>query len=805
MTQQSSKNIKIESYMTLRKMLGDTNNRIEIPIIQRDYAQGRYNAKEIRDDFLRDIFIHLNNNKSMKLSFVYGTTSGGIYVPYDGQQRLTLVYLLTLFLAAYCQNWEELKRLSRFKYYTRDQATAFCNFLTGFDVEFGNDKNNLFQRIDIIGKNIKDEIENDSAFFGSWKYEPTVSSMLVVLKSIQEGFKDITCSLSVSEKKEKAAEFLSKINDGALFFDWCSIQASDNIYIKMNGRGKPLSAFDNFKNTLYSELNKLRKKEQESGNTAKVDFLKYFEVKMDGIWTDLFWKKREYISDSTDNYDIAPYMMNFLYYIFEFRHTVNSNSFFFGGKESFRWIDEKNVVTFLSKFKDLCDVNAAERKGRITIDDYIWLSKIMDIISSRLLNNIDLTLGIDDYDNELQLLKELSNHIGKIGSTKTVIVASLYYEYLVNASEFNSNGEYVKTNDEYRSQWIEFIKRLVKTASRFKARYDALLRDKHMLSGFVNIFIPLAFKDNPCGDFLVSANRFDEKMEELKQYFDVSHVYSQLVEEIEKNKLKSIDQEKWGNAIEKAETTLPYFENMIFFLIKLSQNENGEADVEEFMKYYDIIKEVVDENGIKEQNYFSAIMLSFADYRISYGEGYSNSHSLCSNTSDAFNWRYFFDVIEGNITDENHTKLYVLKATLDLIFEKGNIKDAHDYIKNSINPDDISWSSVVIRYPEVLKMGSRHRIVDFDGMNWYLIKSDGVVKQVHSNSLDESTNLELFGLYKSSRNCDKLSFDASKIIIDNNNERYITKMESYRIHDANGDRDVNYSEALSYLNEIKVV
>lgn len=535
--------------MTLRKMLGDTNNRIEIPIIQRDYAQGRDNAQEIRDDFLRDIFIHLNNNKSMKLSFVYGTTSGGIYVPYDGQQRLTLIYLLTLFLAAYCKNWDEVKRLSRFTYYTRDQATAFCNFLTGFDVEFGNEKNNLFQRIDIIEKNIKDEIENDSAFFGSWKYEPTVSSMLVVLKSIQEGFKDITCSLSVSEKKEKAAEFLSKINDGALFFDWCSIQASDNIYIKMNGRGKPLSAFDNFKNTLYSELNKLRKKEQESGNTEKVDFLKNFEVKMDGIWTDLFWKKREYISDSTDNYDIAPYMMNFLYYIFEFRHTVNSNSFFFGGKESFRWIDEKNVVTFLSKFKDSCDVNAAERKGRITIDDYIWLSKIMDIISFRLLNNIDLTLGIDDYDNELQLLKELSNHIGKIGSTKAVIVASLYYEYLVNASEFDGNGKYVKTNDEYRSQWIEFIKRLVKTASRFKARYDALLRDKHMLSGFVNIFIPLAFKDNPCGDFLVSANRFDEKMEELKQYFDVSHVYSQLVEEIEKNKLKSIDQEKWGNAI----------------------------------------------------------------------------------------------------------------------------------------------------------------------------------------------------------------------------------------------------------------
>ena len=73
-------------------------DKVEIPIIQRDYAQGRKNAKEIRNDFLRDIFVHLNNNQPMKLSFVYGTTSGGMYVPYDGQQRLTLVYLLTLFL-----------------------------------------------------------------------------------------------------------------------------------------------------------------------------------------------------------------------------------------------------------------------------------------------------------------------------------------------------------------------------------------------------------------------------------------------------------------------------------------------------------------------------------------------------------------------------------------------------------------------------------------------------------------------------------------------------------------------------------
>ena len=791
----NSTSLIIESDMTLNKMLGEINT-VEIPIIQRDYAQVRKNAK----DFLRDIFVHLNNNQPMKLSFVYGTTSGGMYVPYDGQQRLTLVYLLTLFLASYCEDWDEVKRLSRFNYYTRDQATAFCKFLTGFDTEFEDDKKNVFQRIDIKDKSIQKGIENDSSFYGSWIYEPTVNSMIVVLQSIQDEFMIITDKLPADEKVEKAKEFLKQIINGDIFFDWCSIQASDNIYIKMNGRGKPLSAFDNFKNTLYAELDKLRKKALASGKTEKVEFLADFEVKMDGIWTDLFWKNRDAFA-GTENYDIAPYMMNFLYYIFEFRHTVNCNSFFFGGKESFKWIDEKNVVTFLVKFKDLCDVNNAGKKGQITIDDYIWASKLLDIISDRVLKNQNISLSIDNYQDEVQLLKELSSHKGSIGSTKTVIVASLYYEYLVNASEFDVHGKLISTDCSCRSQWIELIKRLMKTASTFKARYDSLLRDKHILTGFVNVFVPVAFQNTSCGDFLISANNFDEnKLKELKQYFDVSHVYSQLVEEIEKYKLKSNNPAEWMLAIEKAEKELPLFENMIYFLVKLSQDSNGDADVKQFIRYLNLMKQVVNEKGVVGQNYFSAIMLSFADYRKSSGEGYSNSWSLCSNTStsEAFIWRYFFDVIEGEIAEKGKSKIDVLRSTLELIERTGNVNAA--YASVTKNPSDTSWASVVIRYPEVLDMGSKHRIVYKDGSNWYLVKSDGVVKQVHSNSLVDSINIELFGLFKSSKNVGKLTFDAGKIVIDK--DRFIKKDNKYVIHDSNGDSQVSYDEAMKYLDNI---
>ena len=307
----NTKDITIEQNMSLNKML-DKNNSIEIPIIQRDYAQGRENAKELRTDFLKDIFTHLCSEQSIKLSFVYGTSNGNIYVPYDGQQRLTLVYLLTLFLAAYCEDWDCIKNLTRFNYYTCDHATAFCQFLTRFDTDFPEGKKNVFQRITIQDKkNISERLKNDSLFFGSWIYEPTVSSMIVVLQSIQDEFMNATEKMSHEERILKAKAFLKQIKEGQIFFDWCSIHASDNIYIKMNGRGKPLSAFDNFKNTLYSELNKLRKQALTYNEQDKVDFLSDFEIKMDGTWTDLFWEYRD-IFTGAENYDIAPYMMNFL-------------------------------------------------------------------------------------------------------------------------------------------------------------------------------------------------------------------------------------------------------------------------------------------------------------------------------------------------------------------------------------------------------------------------------------------------------------------------------------------------------------
>jgi uncharacterized protein with ParB-like and HNH nuclease domain len=82
-------------------------DKIEIPKIQRDYAQGRDSQVEVRNRFLNAIFEALEKNESMEMDFIYGSVKEieienkqklNLFTPLDGQQRLTTLYLLYWYL-----------------------------------------------------------------------------------------------------------------------------------------------------------------------------------------------------------------------------------------------------------------------------------------------------------------------------------------------------------------------------------------------------------------------------------------------------------------------------------------------------------------------------------------------------------------------------------------------------------------------------------------------------------------------------------------------------------------------------------
>ena len=92
--------------------LCNTYNKIEVPIIQRDYAQGRNTAdvEKLRNKFVNDYLIKsIVSDEKIELDFVYGSIltelkedeKQKIFIPLDGQQRLTTLFLLHFFVLIY--------------------------------------------------------------------------------------------------------------------------------------------------------------------------------------------------------------------------------------------------------------------------------------------------------------------------------------------------------------------------------------------------------------------------------------------------------------------------------------------------------------------------------------------------------------------------------------------------------------------------------------------------------------------------------------------------------------------------------
>lgn len=154
--------------------------KIIIPIIQRDYAQGRVDPdiNRVRDRFLSSLYDAITG-ESITLDFVYGDIDeNGVMTPLDGQQRLTTLFLLHWYAARKSGVSEEDSAfLSNFGYETRYSARYFCKELTRFVPSFE-------------GK-LSEEIIDQAWFPLDWQKDPTISSMLVMLDAIDDRFKEV--------------------------------------------------------------------------------------------------------------------------------------------------------------------------------------------------------------------------------------------------------------------------------------------------------------------------------------------------------------------------------------------------------------------------------------------------------------------------------------------------------------------------------------------------------------------------------------------------------------------------------------
>lgn len=270
-----------------------------IPRIQRDYAQGREEPRiqSIRSGFIGDMHQALTGRRgALDLGLFFGSSSqDGQLVLIDGQQRATTLWLLHWYLCVRGAGDSVAVggRLKKFSYETRASARDFCKQLTTHGMTL------------VIGEGDLDHLISDQMWFrSSWSEDPTISGMLRMLRELHTKFSE--------ENAQECWCSLTEPGD-CLYFHFVDIQQyhlNDELYVKMNARGRPLTDFERFKAWLEGHIDSNPENYQSLvGNWSR---------KIDTIWLDTLWKElnRSSILDGFDN--ASEYLSALIFRLFKF-------------------------------------------------------------------------------------------------------------------------------------------------------------------------------------------------------------------------------------------------------------------------------------------------------------------------------------------------------------------------------------------------------------------------------------------------------------------------------------------------------
>lgn len=387
--------------------------KIIIPMIQRDYAQGRPSAavSRIRSRFLDSLYNAIVN-QSITLDFIYGDIDEhGVMTPLDGQQRLTSLFLLHWY-AAKKEGIpaEEYAFLKNFSYETRYCSRDFCEqLITAFHPSFK-------------GK-LSDEIIDQDWFPLDWQKDSTISSMLVMLDAINNKF-------------QKIENLWTKLKEGAIKFYFLPIKdmgLTDELYIKINSRGKPLTSFENFK----AELEQYIKEADESVATRVIH-------KIDTVWTNLLWQYRNSVSRNPEDMLPDDKFLNFFRFICDIICYKNGESpqeksmeemlaDFFSTEKTDK--AKQNIALFESYFDCWCN-----------IDGYGTPTEFLDSFISHSSEEGKIVV---DKKNEIDIFKDcLYSYADKSGRNRQFPLNRIVLLYAVTVFLCNrervSNADFIK-------------------------------------------------------------------------------------------------------------------------------------------------------------------------------------------------------------------------------------------------------------------------------------------------------------------------------------------------------------------------
>lgn len=311
---------------TLLQLL-DEHSKIEIPIIQRNYVQG--DNGRIRRTFTEYLMTALIEHRSVELDFVYGSVRGEVFIPLDGQQRLTTLWLLHCYLLPTAQEERKAELVGRLQglvYETRPAAKDFCTYLLRAYSSYSDDDAGLLTQPSAY-------IQNKSWFDPEWRKEATVKAMLGMLDEFAQWHDRLVAGgvtiSALSEEKLISFYYLPIQNFGL----------TNDLYIRMNARGEQLTPFEHFKSSLYKAL---------------ADYPRLAEIKdkMEHQWVEDLWDYRG------DKYVIDTPFMHFLDFVNEVTHIKLHGA---GNPEDYKALDSYTEISFIQELYGQEDKSAADR------------------------------------------------------------------------------------------------------------------------------------------------------------------------------------------------------------------------------------------------------------------------------------------------------------------------------------------------------------------------------------------------------------------------------------------------------------
>ena len=606
-----------------------------------------------------------------------------------------------------------------FNYEIRNSSSDFCKALFIYEVKDLN-----FNSLPNSENAISKKIENQSWFFLSWKNDPTIYSMLVMLDLIHETF---------IGKKTYFEKLLNNDNPVITFqfMELDKFNLTDDLYIKMNSRGKPLSPYENFKANFEKYLSNFNNKEQSydfilSNNEANRTISKYFIHMLDTKWADIFWKYKSLINTSTnsmknDDMDFDDEIMNFIRIIITNCYIENKNTKFV--KDS----NESKTLNFLIGSKNL-NIDQ-EELNMISFYKYnefkIFVSDKEKKDTEENLNSSISTIKKLISSFECLIIDKSTNKINKYMSDN---YAYYYNENLV----FENALKHQFDNLNQRVSFYAYMNFL-----RF-FRFKLINLDSYNINQWMRVIHNLTHPDNRPLDSIEDLTKainaisaISKQLEKSKYNYDIlkylkdenSKIHFFPDYQIKEERIKAnliLKNNVWKEEILKVEQH-NYFHGQIGFILEFSGiieyydsnnhfNWSDEENIlyfEKFKNYSKIACHIFSksyENRINDNNYiFERAVLTKGNYLLK--KSNQNVYNLLTtnlvknNIKRDYSW---FRLLRLNDETETKNRRRLVKSVFDDIINSNSndIGKALIYIINNSDNSDISyWRKKFINNP----------------------------------------------------------------------------------------------------------